>query len=225
METMWNLEERARLAELIAQKMDYLYAWWDRRTWETPDALPRAWGHIDRPANLLEYHPRKWDESTGMIDQSTNPHAPPRQYSVPMPGVAAEAWRGRGDRPSGMENYGWGATLPMHLIRGMIGYRDLPINSGKSGFMLAPSLPEKLFQPRKRLGMHNLHYADIDFDVLYEVTEKKDIKTTFTWRSKRPVEISIVMNGETVARSGGKKDTGSLSYTIENYGNSEIFME
>ncbi len=224
-ETAWVLGERVLQAEHVANQMDYLYNWWDRRAWETPGALPRAWGHIDRPANLLEYHPRKWDESFGMIDHSTNPHAPPREHADPIPGVAAEQWRNRDGKPAGMENYGWGATLPIHLIRGVIGYRDLPPGARESGFLLAPSLPSKVLQPGNRLGMRNLHFANVDFEVMYQVKENGRLQTTLTWRSPTPAALTARIEGKKVAGSGWKQTAGSLSYVIENYGTSEIILQ
>lgn len=223
-ETARVLGERALQAEHIARQADYLYACWDRRTWETPNALPRAWGHIDRPANLLEYHPRKWDESFGMIDHSTNPHAPPREHADPIPGVAAEQWRNREGKPAGMENYGWGATLPIHLIRGVIGYRDLPASAKENGFLLAPSLPSRVLQPGNRSGMRNLHFANIDFEVMYEVKENGQLQTTLTWRSPTPAALTIRINGKKVAASAGKQTSGLLVYPIQNHGISEIIV-
>jgi len=223
-ETAWAMGERALQAEHVANQVDYLYGWWDRRTWETPEALPRAWGHIDRPANLLEYHPRKWDDSFGMIDHSTNPHAPPREHADPMPGVAAEQWRNRDGKPAGMENYGWGATLPIHLIRGVIGYRDLPPGAEETGFLLAPSLPSTVLQRGNHLGMRNLHFANIDFEVTYEVKENGQLRAKLSWRSPTPAALTTRIEGKQVAASVGKQTSGSLAYTIENHGTSEIIL-
>ena len=223
-ETMWAAGERALQSEHISNQLDYVYSWWDRRTWEAPAILPRVWGHVERPANLLEYHPRTWEKTVGMIDQSTNPRAAPHQYAVPMPGVACESWKGRKGHPGGMENYGWGAAMPMHLIRGIIGYRDLPPDANL-GFLLAPSLPSKVLKFGNQLGMANLHYRDVNFDVTYVVQEKNQIHTTLSWHATAPLHVMARTNNKIVAESRGKQADGTLNYTIKNYGISEIIFE
>ncbi|NIX56704.1 MAG: hypothetical protein GWN14_12470, partial [candidate division Zixibacteria bacterium] len=151
--------------------------------------------------------------------------APPRERSIPMPGVAAEGWKWGKDRPAGMENYGWGATMPMHLIRGIIGYRDLPLDAEQNGFILAPSIPTKLYEFDNRLGITNLHYSDMDFDVTYEVQEDNQLKTTLAWRSPQPVNITVRVDNKPIVESPSKQTQGELSFSLPNYALSEIVVE
>lgn len=214
-EALWAVGKRPLQAELIASTLHHVYSQWDRRSWATPNALPRVWGHVDRPAVRLEYHPRVWAPQTGSIDKSTNPGVSDRSSPIPMPGVASEFWRDEQGRPTGMENYGWGATLPMHLIRGIIGYRDGV--RGEPGFRLAPSIPASLAVPGKRLGMSNLHYRNVDFDVSYQVDALDDLTVSLSWRGAQPVRISILDEGRRVAGSEDASRRGSLTFPIQNY--------
>lgn len=224
-EGMWTLGERKLQAEHIANQLDYVYSWWDRRTWETPEELPQVWGHVDRPANLREYHRRTWDARTGMIDQSTNPQAPPRPFGIPMPGVAVEGWKGRRGHPVGMENYGWGATLPMHFIRGVVGYRELPIGSSP-GFILAPAIPSKLLELGKEYGMSNLHYNDMDFDVVYRVQDEGNIHVTFSWRAPTPRRPILRSDDQRIISEALRaQGRGSLTFVTRNYAVHTITFE
>lgn len=220
LEALWNVGARDVQAELIDRTLNHVYAQWDRRDWQTPHALPRVWGHVDRPAARLEYHPRTWAPQTGNIDRSTNPGSAHRPSFVPMPGVASEFWRDDNGLPNGMENYGWGATLPMHLIRGIIGYREP--SDGSNGFLLAPSIPENLMVTGATYAMENLHYRDIDFDVAYHVLDGEQLEVHLTWRSDVPVHIGVSGKAAVLAESPTAVREGKVSYRLDNHGVSRV---
>jgi hypothetical protein len=138
-----------------------------------------------------------------------------------MPGVASEFWRDPQMRPVGMENYGWGATMPMHLIRGIIGYRELPRGS-PPGFVLAPSIPEHLAVEGHELGMANLHFRNQDLDVVYRVEENDRLQTILTWRSPRPVGVEVVHNESILVETDTRSTSGTLRFTLANYDDVEI---
>ena len=87
------------------------------------------------------------------------------QFSYRIPGVANEFWPLK-DRPAGGENYGWGATLPTHIIRTIMGLREYD-DGRRSGFTVAPALPGRFRKPGTSLGLRGFRYRDRRFDVLY----------------------------------------------------------
>ncbi len=86
----------------------------------------------------------------------------------PIPGTSAECWGL--DGPKGTEGYGWGATLPLHLIRGILGYREC--FGQPKVIMLSPAVPEALVSaPGLSLGIKNLGFRQERFDLIYERRE------------------------------------------------------
>ncbi|MBC7186017.1 MAG: hypothetical protein H5U38_03180 [Calditrichaeota bacterium] len=84
---------------------------------------------------------------------------------TPLPGVSLECWGL--DGPKGSEGYGWGATMPMHIIRGILGFRESPQRPG--AFILSPALPEGMVPGAGRsLGVCNLRFWEYQFDLVYE---------------------------------------------------------
>ncbi|HZT68338.1 MAG TPA: hypothetical protein VFC10_01135 [Terriglobia bacterium] len=81
------------------------------------------------------------------------------------PGVSCEVWGPKG--AYGGEGYGWGATLPAHIIRSLFGFREgtWPI---KPWFTLGPNLPEPIVSQGKDFLLRNLHYRDMVLDIHYE---------------------------------------------------------
>ncbi len=81
------------------------------------------------------------------------------------PGVSCEVWGLHG--AYGGEGYGWGASLPAHIIRSLIGFREVAEPMGFQ-FVLGPNLPKALLAKGKSFGLPNLHYRGHSFDLHYE---------------------------------------------------------
>ncbi len=83
------------------------------------------------------------------------------------PGVSCEMWGLNGAR--GGEGYGWGATLPAHIVRSIFGFREGDKADGRQ-FTLGPNLPDALLILRKgkAFGLRNVHYRGQAFDLHYE---------------------------------------------------------
>jgi hypothetical protein len=94
----------------------------------------------------------------------------PERFQYRIPGIANEFWPIKDDNPGGCENYGWGATLPTILIRNLIGFREFD-DPAKSGFRIAPALPDHFLNSKATYGMTNLHFGTTATDVEYRVTE------------------------------------------------------
>jgi hypothetical protein len=81
------------------------------------------------------------------------------------PGVSCEVW-GK-DGAYGGEGYGWGATLPAHIIRSIVGFRE-GSEPQALWFWLGPNLPDALFGDGKSFGLLNLHYRGVILGIRYE---------------------------------------------------------
>src|ERR1019366_8960812 len=62
---------------------------------------------------------------------------PAMTQKLGWPGVSCEVWGSQG--AYGGEGYGWGAVLPAHIIRNLIGFRD---PERPDELRLTPNLPE-----------------------------------------------------------------------------------
>jgi len=146
----------------------------------------------------------------------------PAQYQYRMPGVGTEFWPIEEDNPGGCENYGWGATLPMLLIRNVIGFREFD-DSAKNAFRLAPALPENLLTPKSVYGMTNLNFRSTVTNVEYQVVSGSSLKVKLTVSGKaRQVSVKDA-SGKTLAQGetsgeGARMEFAGVNgevYTVE----------
>jgi hypothetical protein len=130
----------------------------------------------------------------------------PFEYRVP--GQAAEYWPIDPAAPyGGGECYGWGATLPMNLIRNVIGLRE-DDDDPRAQFILAPALPDRLRQPGKTYAVRNLHYRGLAFRAVYQVTGMDGLRATLEFASARPVALSVHHRQGSTARERGGSTVG-----------------
>jgi hypothetical protein len=100
----------------------------------------------------------------------------PEQYNYRIPGIACEYWPVEPTQRNmyGAENYGWGATLPLNVIRGIFGFREDEHNP--SSFLLIPTLPKELLERGGDYGITNLRFADLRFDLSVRSEKSKALK-------------------------------------------------
>jgi len=119
-----------------------------------------------------------------------------------IPGVANEFWPAA-DRPPGGENYGWGATLPMFILRNILGFRERP--SGPPGeFVLAPTLPPMLAEEGKTFTVKNLRCRRKTFDVSCRVLAGGRLAVTIEPRSPARITLSGPDGVPVQSGNGGK---------------------
>jgi mannosylglycerate hydrolase MGH1-like protein len=80
------------------------------------------------------------------------------------PGTSCEIWGPHG--AFGGEVYGWGAVMPAHIVRNIVGFRETPL---ANRFALAPGFGSKLAGVGKRYRLEGLRYAShvVDLDFLF----------------------------------------------------------
>ncbi len=97
------------------------------------------------------------------------------------PGVSCEYWGQKG--AAGGEGYGWGATLPAHIIRSLFGFREIAWSEGDQ-FDLGPNIPDDLTGEGKSFLLRNLHFRGRRFDLRYSQVAKGEFLAIFTTPEK-----------------------------------------
>ncbi|MFZ5518311.1 MAG: MGH1-like glycoside hydrolase domain-containing protein [Candidatus Zhuqueibacterota bacterium] len=130
-----------------------------------------------------------------------------------MPGVSIECWGY--DKPYGSEGYGWGATMPIHIIRSLIGFRE-ENNPDVSGFSLCPNLPAEFLSPGKRYGIGRLKFITCQMELSYIVQADLRLECRFTIAGPNLAPIVVVReNGQMAYQSRGtmEQQEGSIALT------------
>jgi hypothetical protein len=92
------------------------------------------------------------------------------------PGVSCEVWGGHG--AYGGEGYGWGAVLPAHIIRCLIGFRD-PLQSDE--LPLAPNLPDSFMVGGRTYRVLNLQYRGAFLELAIHVLDSRRVRVEGSW--------------------------------------------
>jgi hypothetical protein len=136
-------------------------------------------------------------------------------FDYRIPGVANEFWPTR-DVPPGGENYGWGATLPMNIIRTIIGFRE-GTSTADGEFTLSPAIPAALMIPGKIYTIKNLHYRNAVCDVTYRCGSNADVSVSVRFALKKPGVVTITDQGSNVkGRSEGKAPLETMTFNGSN---------
>jgi hypothetical protein len=101
------------------------------------------------------------------------------------PGVSCEVWGAQG--AWGGEGYGWGAVLPAHIIRSVMGFRD---PQRPDELPLAPNLPDSFMSDGKTYRVLNLQYRGAMLELAIHVQDSHRIRVQGTWSgSLRTVSV------------------------------------
>lgn len=122
-------------------------------------------------------------------------------YSYRVPGVANEYWPVQ-DIPPGGENYGWGATLPMFIIRNIAGFRETESLSADS-FLVAPYLPSSLMHAGKTYGITNLRFGNVTTSMEITCSADNQLRISLHPRAQTSCSLRAVERetGRIVART------------------------
>ena len=139
------------------------------------------------------------------------PGADPLGYRVP--GVANEYWP-VSDVPPGGEHYGWGATLPMFIIRSIVGFHE---GDDSSTFLLAPCLPRSFLQTGRDYTITGLRAGEITFSATMRAQGVSELHCTVRFEARRRVSLRVVdpATGSEIAQTPGGT-TGVVSFAGRN---------
>ena len=109
------------------------------------------------------------------------------------PGTSCEIWGAHG--AFGGEVYGWGAVMPAHIIRTIIGFRE---SEEEGEFVLSPGFGPAFALAGKRFALDGLRYAGRTIGVSYAFADEKQVTALL----KLPLQAQIASvsrgNGEAV---------------------------
>lgn len=133
---------------------------------------------LDWPSQVLPYAESMWlageyapladilHDIADRVYRSTDRRRIDPKQEVGWPGVSREMWSVT-EGTGGAEGYGWGATLPAHIIRSIFGVRE-SCNPSVLQFELGPNLPAKLLETGKAFGLQNIRYRGLFYDLRYQ---------------------------------------------------------
>ena len=112
------------------------------------------------------------------------------QEGEPMPGISVECWGL--EKPYGSEGYGWAATLPLHIIRSLIGFREYQPDFQNS-FLLCPNFPDELLIPGNTYAISSLKFQDKVFSINYKIINDQLIKVHSFFKSIKKFNMAVLM--------------------------------
>jgi hypothetical protein len=133
------------------------------------------------------------------------------------PGTSCEIWGAHG--AFGGEVYGWGAVMPAHIVRNIIGFRE---TENADQFVLSPSFGPAFAAAGKRYALDGLPYAGLNMGVNYIFSDEKGLSAEL----RLPAQIRMVnvtgADGKTVefARKGDRWEL-----PMENHGEYRVRVE
>lgn len=137
------------------------------------------------------------------------------------PGVSCEIWGAQG--AYGGEGYGWGAVLPAHIIRNLIGFRD---PEKPDELPLLPNLPAGFMAVGKTYRIRNLQYREASLTLEIEVLDSAHIRIMGAWTEPLRT-LAVTIDGganvplEATGRSWQFKGENRRQYTIHIAGMSD----
>ena len=121
-----------------------------------------------------------------------------RPFAYRVPGVACENWPISDDVEPGYENSAAGATLPLHIIRSIVGFREpdkadarKPEDRADVEFLLTPALPQRLMMLGRSYWLRNLALRGIDLNIRYVVENERRRIITLDYVSHEPVTVAV----------------------------------
>lgn len=133
-------------------------------------------------------------------------------FAYRIPGIANEFWPLK-ERPAGSENYGWGAILPLFIIRNIIGFRE----KDESVFYLAPCLPQDYLQPGRSYEISNLKYRKNSFDLSYNIHKDGQITAQIRMHALENRSVRILQaDGTELIKTRNRQQPGRIEFSVRN---------
>jgi hypothetical protein len=153
---------------------------------------------------------------TGMDRRSLQSSDAP-QARLGWPGTSCEVWGAHG--AFGGEVYGWGAVMPAHIIRNLLGFRE---TEEANQFVLSPGFGPGFAVSGKRYALDRLPYAGKSVGVSYAFSDEKQLISEL----RLPAEARLVNVTDADGRAMKFSRKGNLwEIAIENHGQYHVKVE
>ncbi|HET6319306.1 MAG TPA: hypothetical protein VFG86_22855 [Chloroflexota bacterium] len=131
----------------------------------------------------------------------------------PMPGCAPEFWPQDWPTYQGHDAYGWGATTANLLLRHIFGFKESRVTRS-CVLELTPALPPSLRVQGRRLGVRQLNYRGVSFDLEYAVERDGVLNATLQLRTREKRCTLKNASGERVY--GSKRSAQQHEFELHN---------
>lgn len=163
---------RGMLASLRAQSGDPKSSADNQLDWSSfvLPFLESAWASGDRQlaASLVEMVCNRIYPSMDRRAVTSSDASHPR---LGWPGVSCEVWGAHG--AFGGEGYGWGAVMPAHLIRNIVGLRE---TDDRQRAILAPGFPPSLAVPGREYALERIPWCGHSLSIRFRFLDKSRIQ-------------------------------------------------
>ncbi|HEY7209986.1 MAG TPA: trehalase family glycosidase [Bryobacteraceae bacterium] len=105
-----------------------------------------------------------------------------KRPALGWPGVSCEIWGAHG--AFGGEGYGWGAVMPAHIIRNLLGIRE---TADAERLMMCPNLPAAWMTPGKSYALRNLPFGERRLNVSYRVQDAAHVHVMLSGDGLLPI--------------------------------------
>lgn len=112
------------------------------------------------------------------------------------PGVSCEIWGAQG--AFGGEGYGWGAVMPAHIIRNVIGFRE---TEDAVRVWICPNFPIALARGGKQYAVAGLNYGSDRANVHFRFADEQQVQVAILWSGARRVGSVQSSQGRAVQAS------------------------
>jgi hypothetical protein len=136
-------------------------------------------------------------------------------YTYRIPGVANEYWPVSPTIEPGGEAYGWGATLPLHLIRDLVGFRETE-DWDAIAFYLTPALPSRLLRPGATYTLRGLRFRDLELTLRYDVQDERRLAVHLEFMNAPDPGLVVEQRGTTEVLARTAASAGLLAFTAVN---------
>lgn len=148
------------------------------------------------------------------LNPSSETKSPEKSPKLGWPGVSCEVWGAQG--AYGGEGYGWGAVLPAHIIRNVVGFRD-PLQPQE--LPLVCNLPPAFMITGKTYRVLNLQYRGASLNLAVRVISPLRVRVEGVWSGPLRTVAVKDAKGATVPLQG----TG-LSWQFEAENHQQYFV-
>jgi hypothetical protein len=145
------------------------------------------------------------------VEQDSNTQSRPK---LGWPGVSCEIWGAHG--AFGGEGYGWGAVMPAHITRSLVGLRE---TQDPREMWVCPNLPADFLKAGKQYGLRRFRCgtAADRFDINYSVIDSRKIAVNVTFPNGTEV-VSVRAGNQTVTQVNGENNQSQFeAFNNERY--------
>lgn len=132
------------------------------------------------------------------------------------PGVSCEVWGPQG--AFGGEGYGWGAVMPAHIVRNLIGFRE---TAEPDHVILAPAFGSSLAQRGRSFGIINLPYAGYSLGIAFTFLSDTRLNAQIELPPSRRIQEVVDADGHWLDL---RRTDSHTEFTADNFGRYKLVL-